>query len=158
MTAVARGDEEETVKLVRALLACDADVNYTAPVSPVPVVVIGRRLEHHSVCPRTGVVSTNLTECCASGRALVRTQVDGPASTGTVGCITAGASCVDGRGVVAVWQDGRTALSICCQSRFVAIATVLLERGANPKECLGQANFDESQGFSIHPWDLTIPY
>ena len=33
-----------------------------------------------------------------------------------------------------------------------------MERGAKPEECLGQANFDKSQGFSIIPWDLTIPF
>ena len=33
-----------------------------------------------------------------------------------------------------------------------------MERGAKPEECLGQANFDKSQGFSINPWDLKIPY
>ena len=29
-----------------------------------------------------------------------------------------------------------------------------MEQGAKPEECLGQANFDKSQGFSINPWDL----
>ena len=33
-----------------------------------------------------------------------------------------------------------------------------MEKGAKPEECLGQANFEENQGFSINPWDLKIPY